>query len=443
MKLFQNLKFQDIFLVVHFLLFVVLLGLRDFTGMTFSQISVLGYILSYLFFADFKHIVYYSALVIPMLCGLFLFAILFLFIGMVIKSPTKLNQQQIVFSSILCTIELIDYAFFADGNAEIKKSLMYCSFVVTIFYLIFLDNTVIDKKLFVRLYCYSTVLVLIFIFVSTILQWGFLHILTGYRIGDVGGYSDLNTKSETQAMFTLNANSLGYYALYVFSTLLIGVKKLDFNRYIYMLLMLLTIFIGFLSFSRTFLLLSALLFIISILSDYSFKKIFLSVVISLFAVIYLSSMLSDISSGFINRFNNGEFKSAGGRTELFESYNEYFLDNPQYWLTGTGVAYYKDICKQSNSMHNGTQQIYINTGFIGVLTFIAMFIAFKRKYNIHRLSKPYYLPLIGVSIFLQTLQFLNPTELMCPIILVAMVLRIGAEDKHRLKYKTYENINIC
>ena len=73
-------------------------------------------------------------------------------------------------------------------------------------------------------------------------------------------------------------------------------------------------------------------------------------------------MLSDISSGFINRFNNGEFKSAGGRTELFESYNEYFLDNPQYWLTGTGVAYYKDICKQSNSMHNGTQQIYINTG---------------------------------------------------------------------------------
>lgn len=127
---FSKFKISRYFPCCSFLLFVVLLGLRDFTGMTFSQISVLGYILSYLFFADFKHIVYYSALVIPMLCGLFLFAILFLFIGMVIKSPTKLNQQQIVFSSILCTIELIDYAFLQMEMLKLKiiNVLFFCCY---------------------------------------------------------------------------------------------------------------------------------------------------------------------------------------------------------------------------------------------------------------------------------------------------------------------------
>lgn len=41
----------------------------------------------------------------------------------------------------------------------------------------------------------------------------------------------------------------------------------------------------------------------------------------------------------------------------------------------------------------------------------------------------YYIPAMAVFLFLQTLQVLNPMELMCPITLACMTLCIGAEEK--------------
>ncbi len=414
----------------YFLLFVAILAVRDFTGMEVSQLFMLAYVSILILFADYKSLTYYTALLMPMLCGIFLFLIAFLYFGIIFKAPQKPNRFQIGFAVVLILIEALDQLLLATQlrTYDITRIILYGSFLLTTFYFIFLPEGLINRKRFVKCYCYGSFITLAIIFCSTIIQWGFLHLFTGYRMGDVSNY-DLH--SESQAMFGLNSNNLAYYSLYTLATLLVGRKKMEFNSLIYWILIIGTCGIGLLSYSRTFILLTAFLIILTMLTSFNFKKIIAGIVIVVGVGSYAVIEFEGIEDGYLNRFSASDVKSGGDRTDLFSQYNDYFVSNPELWLLGTGVVYYKDICRQKNSIHNATQQIYITTGIVGLLVFALSIYVFFKKRMVKGVDISYYLPAMAVSLFLQTLQVLNPMELMCPITLACMTLCIGAEEKKR------------
>ena len=415
----------------YFLLFVAILAVRDFTGMQVSQLFMLAYVSILILFADYKSLTYYTALLMPMLCGIFLFLIAFLYLGVILKAPKKPNRYQIGFAVVLILIEALDQLLFATQlrTYDITRIFLYGSFLLTTSYFVFLPDGLVDRKCFVRCYCYGTFITLAIILCSTIIQWGFLHLLTGYRIGDVSAYSDLH--DESQAMFGLNSNNLAYYSLYSLATLLVGRKKLEFNSILYWILFIGVLGIGLLSFSRTFIVLAAFFIFITTLTSFNIKKIIAGLIIVVGVGSYALVEFKGIEEVYKNRFSASDVKSGGDRTDLFAHYNDFFVSNPELWFFGTGVVYYKDVCKQENSIHNATQQIYITTGIVGLLIFaLSIYVFFKRR-MVRGVYIDYYIPAMAVFLFLQTLQVLNPMELMCPITLACMTLCIGAEEKKR------------
>ena len=129
-----------------------------------------------------------------------------------------------------------------------------------------------------------------------------------------------------------------------------------------------------------------------------------------------------IYNSFLGRFEEDNFATAGGRTDLFKEYNDFMAQNPRYWLAGTGVVHYKEICNCSNSIHNGIQQIYVCHGIIGVLLFSFVIVGFYKKY--HKAKLIQYLPFIAVFIFDQSIQFLHPHFLMFPFICASCALKL-------------------
>lgn len=424
----------------YFLLFVAILAVRDFTGMQVSQLFMLAYVSILILFADYKSLTYYTALLMPMLCGIFLFLIAFLYLGIIFKAPKKPNKFQIGFAVVLILIEALDQLLLATQlrTYDITRIILYGSFLLTTFYFVFLPDGLINRKCFVRCYCYGTFFTLAIILCSTIIQWGFLHLFTGYRMGNV---SDYDVYSESQAMFGLNSNNLAYYSLYTLATLLVGRKKMEFNSLIYWILIIGTCCIGILSYSRTFILLTAFLILLTMLTSFNIKKIIAGICIVVGVESYALMEFEGIEEGYLNRFVASDVRSGGDRTSLFSHYNDFFVSNPELWLLGTGVVYYKDVCKQENSIHNATQQIYVTTGIVGLLIFALSIYVFFKGRMVRGVHTSYYLPAMAVFLFLQTLQVLNPMELMCPITLASMTLCIGAEEKKQILSirKKYEN----
>ena len=195
---------------------------------------------------------------------------------------------------------------------------------------------------------------------------------------------------------------------------------------LYVVLMVIAIASGLLSFSRTWMLVVAVIMLWYLIFEKQRNKLFMVVLMFLALFVVISQgWIEQILLTFTDRFELQNMETAGGRTELFHIYNEFWLSDISYVFFGTGTTFYKIIANMPLSIHNSIQQIYVCQGLFGLLIYILVAIYFSRNY-----SSPYkdyvsYIPLIAVFLFSQSLQFLMPQFLMFPILGAAYVLRIN------------------
>lgn len=371
---------------------------------------------------SYKNLIAFSCFLLPLSCGIQSF-IWIVIIFCILFRKAKIPYNIIFLFLLFFVLELIDQAFTIIIQPEIKNTIFYFASLFLTLYLINDESKSLDHSRNIRYFLYASSFLLLVVFTRVILQFGIDELLTGalrYKLDDV-------TLSGEYVFYT-NANNLGLYSAVSFSILLfIGKDRLKISNYAYILIFAIVVVGGMLTFSRTWL----ILVIMSLLAYLLFTKqnkafvLFVMLLMALFTLVLFSDYSKSIYDIFVARLNAEDIKDGAGRTDLFLAYNEFFVENPRYWLTGTGSVYYLSVCRQMNSIHNMLQQTYVCYGILGLIGVLTMFYNILKKASRYVTVRQQYAPLICYLIFVQTVQFFNPIFCMYPLIICVYCLKVN------------------
>lgn len=408
----------------------LLLGLRDIAGLEINKFIIVGFGSICFLMSSFKNIILMVSFLIPLLCGMpgtyLMPLILFL-----IFTKYGIPKKAILLILFFTCLEIFDSFFYT--NLAFNDIVQYCSFLGILFFFVYSAELKNNFKLqydACRYYLYGSSFLCIVIFISTIKtaadNWLNLFANGWFRFGDV------QVDEFSGMMLKLNANSLAYFAcIGVFLALVYALNKKEKNKLFYFIIAAVHLIIGIFTASRTFVILTLLGTVIIVFISLKTKRQFLLLIAILFMIVFLVMIgihyLPNVADGIVSRFEDKNMATAGGRTKLFIAYFDAFLENPRFLLTGTGVLGYKEMTGIYGSIHNALQQLIICLGIPGSIFFLIGLIVPGIK-DIKAISNNIcILPLLVVCLFLQTIQILNPCQLMLPIAIGFLSLRLGRQ----------------
>lgn len=430
------MKLQErVLLAVMAIGLVLLLIIRDVFGVELSKFIYLVYIVAFMVVAQYQTMVYMICFVFPLVCGLpGTYIMPCVLILLYVKQP-RVVFWQIGMLFFVGAIELI--ASFWHSEIDIAAVVQYISFAGVMFFLIH-DNTAMDHTLCIKMYLFGVCVLCGVIIATGVINapsnWWELFSKGSFRFGET-------QMAELEGMkLKLNANSLAYYSLtgMCCSALLIDRVK-GKSRMLYIALFLLTAIAGYLSVSRSWLVCVGICLLLYILSKARRPKRFLAgffvLVVILFGAAILIGDVSKLLEAFATRLNEENLETGGNRIQIFEKHMSVFMSDIRLFLLGSGASQKSIVSLGLASMHNGTQQILVSYGLPGFFVFlVALFkpvIAIRREKH-HDLIA--WLPLIGIILFVQTIQFLNPMMLMLPYVIGVYALKVGGMENEKLHH---------
>lgn len=348
----------------------------------------------------------------PFTCGIPGYTMLVSIIALLFKSlgKTKIRSIQIIPIVFIALLELFNNMIHI-GDIDISAYASFISFIAVFFFILFDKSNYNQSRECVTAFVLGTVFVTVVIYYKMITVFGLDMILMGHLRGAMGDI----TEEGTGKLIT-NGNNMAYLSIILVSILLIGAKKLKLPVILYYALLLFSVLIGMGSFSRTWMLLIALITVIYLIYQRSFKALF-SLSLVLGAIVFLFPYILDAFTNVMtDRMTTENVETAGGRTVIFNHYNEIWSQNILYVLFGVSVTSYYKVLHYSHAMHNTLQQIYVCTGIMGLLLYSYCFLKFfKGKYK-GKKTLVNYLPFFAGTMFLMSIQFLRPYFLMLPMI---------------------------
>jgi len=395
-----------------------LLILRDILGIGLSKFIFLGFIVGAMAMAQYKSLVYMICFIMPLVCGLPGTYIMPCALVLLILKKGKIELRQFLLIALITLLELV--AAFWYPNLDFTSIVQYISFAGVLIFLV-RDDTELDYLLCVRLYLFGTVVLVGLIVVGAIIKapsnWLRLFARGHFRFGD--------TQSEDNAgmMLSLNANSMAYYSVVGMTCgILLADKETGIRRVFYIALAALCAISGWLSLSRSYLLVAVGCLMLYIFSKLRTPKQFLTVLFVLVLLFFVGwgylEENPELLDGFITRMNENDISTGNGRTETFVKYMEVFIRNVRYVFLGAGVTQYQKVIEIRSAMHNGIQQILVCGGLCGFMIYMVVLIEpILQIYNRRKPRFAYWMPIISVAVFTQTIQFLNPMMLMLPYII--------------------------
>jgi O-antigen ligase len=258
-------------------------------------------------------------------------------------------------------------------------------------------------------------------------------VMHGVRFGDVSTLSG-NTAG---MVLSNNQNNIAYYCVLALSCMLILIYKYKANKIAYYFLLSIPVIFGLLTVSRSFILVAAFILILYMVFMIKKSKKNIFHLIYLFAFLLLGYFLAltkypDLFQNIFNRFQSQDV--LGGRGELFAVYNHYLFSHLDAFLVGTGLFPMVSTVNAGNVPHNGFQQVLVAYGIIGLCAFLfLLYLILKNAINKQKVDLVFYLPFIAMIVFIQTLQLLDPYELMMPIIIAFCSIRLGAIKKEKIQ----------
>lgn len=421
--MFQIKDIANKLLKVSVLSIMVILCMRDILGMGISGIMIVGIISMFMLILPYAQLVYLLFFILPLTCGIPGYVMLVSIVLLVLKSK-HITAAQIIPALLIAISEILHVTFY-DFNADFRGVLSYLSFISVFFFLLFEQDKTVMRQVCIKYFCFGAVFTLAVIYAGLMLENGFAEVIAGnLRSGFAMGIEEVE---EMKNRLVLNANSIAYYSIVSLACLMLGRKKLLLGKFVYIALLFITIAGGVLSFSRTWLLLVAVVFVLFIIANKPSNKFVLGAAIAAIVGLVIvsdSAFFAPIVENMTSRIGNDDIATAGGRFIIFERYNDFWLSEMKYVLFGTGAVYYKEVAGQFMSIHNGIQQIYVCYGLCGILLYIGVIVGFLRRNKHIKLSLLFCLPIIACFLFNQSIQFLNPYYLMLPFIPAAYALRI-------------------
>jgi len=342
---------------------------------------------------------------------------------LMILFKSKNIKLKIFFPLLIIAVYEIVMMLFANAN-QINYIVVYA---LTIFLLLYIMNSeeISPKESCISYIC-GTFVLLACIFTTAVQNHSLEMVLSGaVRIGDYEGLENLSHV----AIVTENANAMAYYALvavFIAFSMMKTVKL--FGKILLSAAILFSTVIALFTVSRTFVIVMLILLLFALLSNFSFKdKLKFLLIIALVAVMvvpYLQQK-TQIFDALTERFEDENLATGTGRVDIFLEYMKFLLDNPLRLFFGTGAVFYQKVCNLGHSMHNGLQQILVSYGVLGFVPMIGVLISpifdfFKN----HKFKLAKFLPVLAVILFTQTIQFLNPNNLMLPYAVAILCMKI-------------------
>ena len=414
-------KKETVILSAFSITLISMLAIRDIAGFTYNKFILVAAILSFALFFNSKVLAAATCFMFPLTWGL---PYTYIFGGIVFLYWFKRR--------VICSKALFLFIFFII--LELLASLWYSAIyyseffkyfsVLAIFFFFIYDND-IPRKECIRFFYYGTIALCAIIIVSTLknapTNWLTLFSQGWFRFGNknAGGVEGM--------ILSTNANTFAYYSLmgtvYAINYLFEEKGKAKAFHFFVLLLFL---FSGMLTVSMSWVLLTIIclgIIVVTKLNEAKFVLLFIVGVLFLLGVAQLIySSAPELFEAFMIREDRSDLGNANSRVLIFFEYNRAFWSNIRFVLMGTGVVQYSDAINLNYSMHNMIQQIFVCYGIMPALVFFAGFLSPLKKYV--KTPFVYWVPIVAVLGFTQTIQFINPFSLMLPYVIAYYYLAI-------------------
>lgn len=340
-----------------------------------------------------------------------------------------LRVTTLIMWAIVIGQEIVAHYLYGVSNSN--RMIGYLVTVVFLLYLINDSDEKVNYKLCLKRFVLGVSVLFILYMFNVYVEKGASFvgklILGSVRFG--------GTSSDTFSglVIQLNANTIAYYSIAAIACVLTLLGHGENNKplkILYRLSLIECAFIGALTISRSWFLVTAVCCFMYLLSCSSNPIRFLkrSAILLTIAVIafFLLSTRTAILDSFYLRFHSANVETAGGRTTITSQYLRSFWNNTAFFFLGSGVTDYTVVMKQGMSLHMGIMQIICCMGIIVATIFIGNLSAPVVGAVRNKVKLIYWLPIIVVVAFTQTIQFLNPYMLMLPYAIGVYALRMGA-----------------
>lgn len=418
---------QNAILGVSAFVLAIMVFLRDLGVYHFSPMMFLIVVGLICIILPYKSLTAFFFYYIPFCFSIHGMVLVPILLALLLKNK-KLNIWQFVFTIVILIIELLHFVSYLF-QVEFVKYLIFAPHIFLFFYILFDDNSDdISINLSIKYFIVGTSFILFTLVIHSIVLYGVEGVLLGaMRIGGDDTGFDLMGPLDITIM---NANTLAYFSVTAFSLLLFS-KKDNYSIVGKIILLLVLLFAGILSTSRTWLFLMAFVLISYFLFGEIKRKI--SGVVFVLILFFVSIQYKQYTDSFLERFterleNEESMKKAGGRTTLFKAYNDFMLKHPDRIVYGTGTVYYRQVCQVYNSIHSGLQQIFVCYGLVGLAIYFLAGITFYKKYIKHKKIRFWtYVPFLVCFLFDQSIQFLSPHALMFPFLATLLPFKLSKE----------------
>lgn len=401
-------------------LIFILIGARDIVDLSIPNNLIVGVATVPLILLPYHHAISFLFFILPFTCGIPGYTVLLSYILIFVKAK-QYNIWQFLPLLIIGGLEFIHISF-SNVDVDLVTSISFLSFIALFFFLLFDPDESVDRKACIRMFIYGSIAVFLIVYVGILMNNSFEDLLYGTLRSAKGMGIEGADEEEIKGNLALNANSLAYYSITAFSLLLLGRKWLNYSRPVYISLVGLSVLAGIFTYSRTWIILVVLvLSIFLVTTRRKFMSLSMVAIVLLAVLLIYSPTIDAVSEVFKVRFDDVE--TAGGRTEIFAAYNEFWTSKPSYILVGAGAMCYKNIFDYGYSMHSGLQQIYVSYGIAGIILFIFVIRQFFKKYINKSLPLLFYLPFFACFLFDQSIQFWDPYYLIFPFLVTAYVFR--------------------
>jgi O-antigen ligase len=413
------------------LLMIMFLALRDVYGTPVSKYLFVALCIPIFLLQSRSSIIAFLCFLFPLSWGLpgtyiyvlGLFSVLFR-----MKGKLKFNQFFIPFIIVFMEIVLcIGYPDFS-----ITSAIGYFARIFILFILILDTNEDIDYLHAITMFVVGTTSFISIIFIATLQEASIEWFLTGHaRFGEMREFVDI---SDDVLALSTNVNYIAYYAILSISCLLLLLSKSKKWRGLLLSILIYTIFIAALTFSRAYILsLGMVLFLYFIYMqrnrNKNFSFIFLSILLLIIGIVYINNNPQYLEK-YLGRFGNSRGFEDDSRLIVMKNYFGFLFDHPIRLIFGTGTMSYKYVIGLPTAMHNGTQQILVSYGIVGFSIFIGAIVkAFKLAIRGRLTNLLYFLPLITIVVFIQTIQFLSPHELLLTLIVGIFAIKTAEKQK--------------
>ena len=342
----------------------------------------------------------------------------------------KLNVTTLIISIIIISQEILAHCLY--GVSDFNRMIGYLITVILFVYLINDSYEDINYRQCLKSFVLGVSVLFALYMFNVYMEKGGLFvrqlILGSVRFGGTAA----DTFSEIAIQ--LNANTIAYYSITAIAcilTLFRNVENRIIVKFFYSISLIECVLIGALTISRSWFLVAILCGFMYMLSCSVDPTRFLkrSIVIIGLAVIAFCLLTTNttILDSFYLRFQGASVETAGGRTTITKQYMDVFLNNDAFFFLGAGVTDYSLVMNQAMSLHMGVIQLFCCMGILVAPVFIANLVAPIIKASKKRVRLVYWIPIIVVIIFTQTIQFLNPYMLMLPYAIGVYALRMGSE----------------